>query len=115
MFPSRQRFSLRKDPNFFHTARKVRGSFFSILYQCQPGDVNVPAQAACIATKKNFPTAVGRNTVKRRVRALLSPLLASAHNSEMVVIVHEPLETAAQRKELQEKTLFVLKTCEKSQ
>ncbi len=115
MLPSQHRFSLRKDPNFFNTARKVRGSFFTIFYECKDASFNVPAQATCIAAKKNFPTAVGRNTVKRRIRVLLYPLLSSAKNIVAVVVVHTPLETEAQREELQEKMRFCIQTCENSQ
>jgi ribonuclease P protein component len=95
---SRSRFLLRQYPDFFTTAHKQRGSFFAIFFQ--PSDVNVGG--VCVATKKNFPTAVARNRVKRQVRALLSPLFRTQNaRLQIVVIVYQPIQTRHQREELQ--------------
>src|SRR5260221_5589002 len=98
MFPRTQRFSLRNHPRFFQTAQKLRGSFFTIFYEQTQEEF---AQAACVVTKKNFPKATARNTVKRQVRALLSPLLRAAQHKALVVVVFQAIETSDQKKELQ--------------
>lgn len=99
MLPSSQRFSLRKHPDFFEQAHKMRGSFFSVFYQASD---TTQAQGVCVVTKKNFPTAVARNKIKRQVRAVLAPLLNHLHNILLVVIVYQPLKNPTQRKEMQE-------------
>jgi ribonuclease P protein component len=99
MLPRQQRFSLREHPQFFQTSLKSRGSFFTVFYQ---GNENIIAQAAYVAAKKNFPTAVGRNKVKRQLRALLSPLLSQKKGKVLVVNIYQPITTSEQKKELQE-------------
>ena len=117
MLPRSHRFPLRAHADFFATAGKVRGSFFLVLYKGQ-SDLQSPNQAAFIATKKNFPTAVARNRIKRQLSELLSPLLRStstAHTAQLahpaqsthpaqqlilVVIAYRPLQTNAQRQEI---------------
>jgi ribonuclease P protein component len=99
MLPSQHRYSLRNNPQFFNNARRIRGGFFTIFYQ----DTNdAEAQFACIAAKKNFPTAVGRNKVKRQVRALLAPLLSAGQKKNIVITIYEPLKTNEQRTEFQD-------------
>jgi len=105
MLPRSQRFSLREDPEFFHTAHRIRGSFFAIMYR--PAET-ADAQAVFVAAKKNFPTAVARNKVKRQLRELVSPLLAAATHQQIVIMIYKPLEARGQQDEIQKALQTIL-------
>ena len=58
------------DLKAFRPVRRLHGTLFSL--GIAPA-ANV--RAACVVSKKVSPRAVGRNLIKRRARAILSPLL----------------------------------------
>ena len=87
MFRHSQRYPLRANHTFFQRAHRVLNPAFTVF----SAPIEGLSQAAVIVPKKSFPTAVARNKNKRRVAAVLSPLLASLHQKAIVVVVHQPM------------------------
>lgn len=82
--PAKYRLS-RADFQNMRAFKRVPGSFFSLSYGTIPG--RTASGAACIVSTKAAVRAVDRNTIKRRVRALLVDFVKTAP-SPVVVIVH---------------------------
>ena len=84
MFAKTLRLSLRHSPNFFRNARRSRGNGWQIYSLPHPiGET--PSQAAVIVSKSTEPLATKRNTAKRQLRALLTPLLAGSQGQQIVI------------------------------
>jgi ribonuclease P protein component len=102
MFPIQQRLPLRHLPDFFRRAdRKYTPSFSIFWLKIAP---TLPAQAAVITSKSATFKAVQRNTMKRQVRALLSPLLKNFSGIGIAVQIKKVLSPEEKTTLIQEVT-----------
>ncbi len=85
MIPLKNRLQLRKIKDFFSKSQKVRGRFFTFFYQVQKEQLS---QVAVIAPKKQLPTAVSRNRIKRRVKAVVLPMIKEKPGLKMAIVVY---------------------------
>jgi ribonuclease P protein component len=100
MLPKKHRLQLRQEAPFFTFPYRAQSP--NVRMHWRFDKEQTAAQAAVVVSKKNTPTAVQRNRLKRIVRATLTPLLPLLPSDLQLVVFPKSSNTDAVRRELQE-------------
>lgn len=100
MLPKKHRLQLRQEAPFFTFPYRAQSPSVRIHWRFDKEQTT--AQAAVVVSKKNTPTAVQRNRLKRILRATLTPLLPLFPSDLQLVVFPKLSDPDAVRTEIQE-------------
>jgi ribonuclease P protein component len=104
--PAHYRLS-RNDFTRMRGFKRVHGTLFSLSFGTLP-ERSVPG-AACVVSAKVAPRAVARNRIKRRVRAILGPLMSNLPSPLILVLIAKKPAADASPAESREEVILLLR------
>ena len=104
--PSQYRLS-RNDFTRMRGFKRVHGTLFSLSFGTLPDRV-IPG-AACVVSAKAAPRAVVRNRIKRRVRAVLGPLVRTLKVPFVLVVIAKKPSADASSAQSRDEILLLLR------